>query len=129
MRSRMASNFSCGKSLLTSPQKTLSSDEGSRTMALSLAARPVCSPVSTMSAPCAERFPSPRRAIISYSSGVDMTEHAPLGRRHVGVAGSDDLSDGRDALRAIGERRDRLRAADAVDLVHSGKPCGCQNER
>ena len=51
---------------------------------------------------------------------ADDAEHAPLGRRHIGVAGADDLADRRDGRRAIGERGDRLRAADAVDLVDAG---------
>ena len=43
---------------------------------------------------------------------ADRAEHAPLGRGDVGVAGADDLVDLRDRRRAVGERRDRLRAAD-----------------
>ena len=43
---------------------------------------------------------------------ADRAEHAPLGRRDVGVAGADDLVDRRDRRGAVGERRDRLRAAD-----------------
>ena len=51
---------------------------------------------------------------------ADDAEHPPLGRRDIGVAGADDLVDRRDRLRAIGERGDRLRAADAIDLIDAG---------
>ena len=46
-------------------------------------------------------------------------EHFALGRRHIGVARPHDLVDGRDRRRAIGQRRHRLRAADAIDLRHA----------
>ncbi len=65
MRSFSALNLSCGKSLFTSPQKTLSSLPGSRTIALSFAERPVCSPVSTSMTPWFESVPSLRHAISS----------------------------------------------------------------
>ena len=50
---------------------------------------------------------------------ADDSEHAPLGRRDIGVAGADDLVDRGDRLRPVGERGDRLRAADPIDLVHA----------
>ena len=52
-----------------------------------------------------------------------------LGRRHIGVAGPDDLGDRRDRRGAIGERRDRLRAADAIDLVDAGELGRRQHQR
>ena len=52
---------------------------------------------------------------------ADLAEHLALGRRHIGVARPDDLGDRRDRRGAIGERRDRLRAADAIDLVDAGE--------
>ena len=52
---------------------------------------------------------------------ADRAEDAALGGRHIGVAGPDDLGDRGDGLGAIGERRDRLRAADAVNLVDAGE--------
>ncbi len=60
---------------------------------------------------------------------ADLAEHQPLGRRHIGVAGPDDLGDRRDGRRAIGERRHRLRAADAIDLVDAGELRGRQHQR
>ena len=48
---------------------------------------------------------------------ADRAEHLALGGRDIGVAGADDLGDRADGLGAIGKRGDRLRAADAVDLV------------
>ena len=48
---------------------------------------------------------------------ADRSEHAPLSRRDIGIARTDDLVHRRDGLGPVGERRDRLRAADAVDLV------------
>ena len=54
---------------------------------------------------------------------ADDAEHPPLGRRDIGVAGADDLGDRRDGLGAVGERGDRLRAADAVDFVDAGDAC------
>ena len=47
---------------------------------------------------------------------ADRAEHLPLGRGDIGVAGADDLGDRAYRFRAVGERGDRLRAADAVDL-------------
>ena len=50
---------------------------------------------------------------------ADLAEHLPLGRGDIGIAGADDFRDRRDRRRAIGERRHRLRAADAIDLGHA----------
>jgi hypothetical protein len=52
-----------------------------------------------------------------------------LGRRHVGVAGADDLVDRGDARRTVGQRRHRLRAADAEDLVDAGELRGGEHQR
>ena len=60
---------------------------------------------------------------------ADDAENAPLGRGDEGVAGPDDLADGRDRLRAVGERGDRLGAADAIDLVDAGDARRGQDER
>ena len=48
---------------------------------------------------------------------ADLAEHLALGGGDIGVAGADDLGDRRDGLGAVGERGDRLRAADAIDLA------------
>ena len=60
---------------------------------------------------------------------ADLAEHHALGRRHIGVAGADDLGDRRDGLRAIGQRRNRLRAADAIDLIDAGELGRGQHQR
>ena len=60
---------------------------------------------------------------------ADLAEHQALGRRHIGVAGTDDLVDRRDRRGAVGERRHRLGAADAVDLVDAGERGGRQHQR
>ena len=60
---------------------------------------------------------------------ADRAEHLALGGRDIGVAGPDDLGDRPDRLGAIGERGDRLRAADAVDLRHAGEIGGDQHQR
>ncbi len=60
---------------------------------------------------------------------ADLAEHHALGRRHIGVAGPDDLGDRRDRLRAIGERRDRLCAADAKNFVDAGEFRRRQHQR
>ena len=60
---------------------------------------------------------------------ADLAEDAALGRSHPGVAGADDLDDGRNGLGAISERRHRLRAADAVDLVDAGTLRRRQHQR
>ena len=51
----------------------------------------------------------------------DAPEHPPLGGRHIGVAGADDLRHRRDRLGAVGERRDGLRAPDPINLVDPGE--------
>ena len=48
----------------------------------------------------------------------DAVNH-PLGGLHVRVAGPDDLVHRLDGLRAVRERRDRMRSADAVEFVDS----------
>ena len=55
---------------------------------------------------------------------ADGAEHLALGGGDVGVARADDLADRRDGLGAVGERADRLRAADAVDLGDAGDAGG-----
>ena len=60
---------------------------------------------------------------------ADLAEHQALGGRHIGVAGPDDLGDRRDRLGAVGERRHRLRAADAIDLVDAGELRRRQHQR
>ncbi len=60
---------------------------------------------------------------------ADLAEHHALGRRHIGIAGADDLGDRGDALGAVGERRDRLRAADAINLVDAGELRRREHER
>ena len=60
---------------------------------------------------------------------ADVAEHQALGRGHIGVAGADDLGDRRDRLGAVGERRHRLRAADAIDLVDAGELGRRQHQR
>ena len=60
---------------------------------------------------------------------ADRAEDDALGGGDIGIARPDDLGDGRDALRAIGQRRDRLRAADAVDFLDAGNLCGGQHRR
>ena len=60
---------------------------------------------------------------------ADLAEHQPLGRRDIGVAGPDDLGDRRDRRGAVGERRHRLRAADAIDLVDAGELRRRQHQR
>ena len=60
---------------------------------------------------------------------ADLAVDLALGGGDIGVAGADDLGYGRDALGAISERSDRLRAAEAIDLIDAGKRCRHQNER
>ena len=57
---------------------------------------------------------------------ADLAENMPLGGGDEGVARADDLGHRRDRRGAIGERRDRLRAADPVDLVDAGKLRGAR---
>ena len=60
---------------------------------------------------------------------ADFAEHHALGGGDVGVAGPDDLGDRGDGCGAVGERRDRLRAADAENFVDAGKLRRRQHER
>ncbi len=48
----------------------------------------------------------------------------PLGQRDVGVAGTDDHVDRSDGVGPVGERGDRLRATDPVDVVDAGERRG-----
>ena len=59
---------------------------------------------------------------------ADHPEHAPLRGGDVGVAGADDLVHLRHALRTVGERTDRLRAADGVDPVDAAERGRCQHQ-
>ena len=59
----------------------------------------------------------------------DPAEDPPLGRRDIGVARADDLVDRRDRRGAVGQRRDRLRPADPVDLVDAGQARRRQHQR
>ena len=60
---------------------------------------------------------------------TDLAEDLTFRGGDIGVARADDLVDGGDRLRAVCEGRDRLRAADAIDLVHADKIGGRQHER
>ena len=60
---------------------------------------------------------------------ADPAEDPTLGGRHIGIAGPDDLVHRRDRRRAVGQRADRLGAAEAVDLVDAGKLGGGQHQR
>ena len=60
---------------------------------------------------------------------ADAAEHLPLGLGDIGVARPDDAIDRRDAGGAIGQRRNRLRAADPIDLRHAGAPRRGQHQR
>ena len=60
---------------------------------------------------------------------ADRAEHLALGGRDVGIAGADDLGDGRHALGAVGQRGHGLRAADAIDLGDAGQVRGRQHQR
>ena len=60
---------------------------------------------------------------------ADLAEHQPLGGRDIGIAGPDDLGNGRNAVGAVGERGHRLCAADAIDLVDAGKARRGQHKR
>ena len=59
----------------------------------------------------------------------DLAKDAALGGCDKCVAGAGDLVHGGDALGAIGQRCDRLGAADAVNLIHPGNPRGQQHQR
>ena len=60
---------------------------------------------------------------------ADEAEHAALGGGDIGVARPDDLGDRRDGRGAVGERGDRLRAADAIDLGDAGEPRRREHQR
>ena len=60
---------------------------------------------------------------------ADVAEHARLGERDVDVAGPDDLVHAADGGGAVGQRRDRLGAADAPALGHAGHPGRGQHGR
>jgi len=49
----------------------------------------------------------------------DFAVHLALGQRDEDVSGADDFVHAADGLRPVGERRDRMGAADAIDLGHS----------
>ncbi|ENN87541.1 hypothetical protein RHSP_44317 [Rhizobium freirei PRF 81] len=55
---------------------------------------------------------------------ADGAEHLAFGRGHIGIAGTGDLGDRLDRFGAIGKRRNRLRAADAVDFFDAGHAGG-----
>ncbi len=76
MRPRIVSNASGAIGRLYSPHHTSSSDDGSRTMNLSCAARPECLPVSTTIGPCRATRPSARNTISSYSAGTGRFQYA-----------------------------------------------------
>jgi hypothetical protein len=54
---------------------------------------------------------------------ADDAEDPALGRGDVGIAGADDLVYLRNGLRAIGQRRNRLRAADGEYAIDAGQGC------
>ena len=58
---------------------------------------------------------------------ADNAAHFPLGDRDPLAAGADDHVDFRDALGPVRHRRDRLRAADPVDLVDLGDRRGSED--
>ena len=60
---------------------------------------------------------------------ADFAEHDAFGGRHIGIARADDLGDRRDGRGPIGERRDRLGAADAINLVDTGEFRRRQHQR
>ena len=64
-----------------------------------------------------------------YHIDGDPAEHLLLGLRDIGVAGADDLVDARHRLRAVGQRRDRLRAAELEHPVDARDPGRGQNGR
>ena len=57
-----------------------------------------------------------------------LAEHQTLGGRDIGVAGPDDLGDRRNGCSTVGERGNRLGAANAVDLIDAGKLRGGEHE-
>ena len=60
---------------------------------------------------------------------ADLAKHVALGRRHIGVAGADDLVDRGNRLRPVGQCRDRLGTADAIDLIDTGERGGGEHQR
>jgi hypothetical protein len=60
---------------------------------------------------------------------ADLAIDLALCRGDIGVAGADDLGDGRDGFGAVGERGDGLCPADPIDLVHAGKLGRHQHQR
>ena len=60
---------------------------------------------------------------------ADLAEHLPLGGGDIGIAGADDFRHRRDRRGAVGQRRHRLRAADAIDFGHAAKMGGRQHQR
>ena len=60
---------------------------------------------------------------------ADLSENPPLGGGDESVAGAGDLVHRRDRSGAIGERGDRLRAADAIDSLNPRQPRRQQNQR
>jgi len=60
---------------------------------------------------------------------ADGTEDAPLGRGDIRIAGTADLVDSGDRRGSIGERGDRLRAADRVRPRHAGDMRGGEHQR
>ena len=59
---------------------------------------------------------------------ADGAEHPAFGGGDIGVAGADDLVDRGDRLGAVGQRRNRLGAADAENLVDACDTGGDQNQ-
>ena len=60
---------------------------------------------------------------------ADRAEHAALRRGDVGVARADDLVDRGNGRGAVGERADRLRAADREHAVDAGELRGRKHQR
>ena len=60
---------------------------------------------------------------------ADGPEHLALRLGDEGAAGTDDLVDARNGLRAVGERRHRLGTADAQHAMHAGEMRGREHER
>ena len=60
---------------------------------------------------------------------ADAAEHLALGLGDIGVAGADDAVHRGDGGGAVGQRRHRLRAADAVDFGHPGAARRGQHQR
>src|SRR3546814_20092929 len=66
------------------------------------------------------------------SSDLIDPDHAvklALGLGYPGIAWAGDDIDRADALGAVGERGNGLRAANAPDFIHPGDMCGGQNQR